>query len=412
MSRVLIADDNLTVQRMAASVLRGAGVSVTVVDNGPAALDSARSDPPDLILADFDLEGMNVAAFANRARKGAHTLRPIPIVVMMSPNDSCDPDRLAAMGVQASIRKPLDSDLLRQAVSQWIPALSAETVVLGSSSRWTFPPPAANGALLSQPANHGESTNTARLNDTGETGPSLADPSTPGVPVPTEIPAAMSLEPMALSDTPEDAPIDLAPAAVDLSPAVEFVQFEAPDLRLSSGIPEAKAEEENLSNSRVSEGASPVVPEVVDRSPVLCPMVGPVVADVVDAMPKVDVECEVNAPSPVGTPPVSCETPPTPPAPEISAADLHAAIEAEVSARLPGIVLALFTPEMVQAALAKASHDVVPPMAATHLPDIVREIVTPEAIQAALAKVAREIVPPIAEAEIVKEIQRITSQVS
>jgi len=415
MSRVLIADDNLTVQRMVASVLRGEGMSVTVVDSGPAALDAARSDPPDLILADFDLEGMNVAAFASRARKDTHMQRPIPIVVMMSPNDSCDADRLTAMGVQASIRKPLDSDLLRQAVNKWIPVSSAETAVISNSGRWTFPPPIDNGLSLSQPTHHSESTNALRLNNTGETTPSLADPSSPMVPVPMDIPAMMSIEPTVLSDTPEGAPSDPTPLAVDLSPGIELAQFEAPDPILSADIPEAKAEEAVIPcDIMVSEEASPTVSKELDLSPVFCPMVAPVVAEVVDEMPAVDVVCEANVPSPIETPPVVCEMPstPTPPAPEISAADLHAAVEAEISARLPEIIRAILTPEMVQTALAKAAHEIVPAMAEVQLPETVRAILAPETVQAALARVAREVVPPLAVDEIVKEIQRLESKIS
>jgi len=388
MSRVLLADDNLTVQRMVASVLRGAGMSVTVVDSGPAALDSARRDPPDLILADFDLEEMNVAAFVNRARTDIHSPRPTPIIVLMSPNDSCDTDRLRAMGIQASIRKPIDSDLLRQAVNQWMPTPSAETVVFNGNGSLIVPPPADNGTSLSPPqeaTSDTSITNALRLNDTtaGEPAPSLADP--PSQVALSDIPATMlpmmSIEPTALSETPEGVSIDPTPSVVDLSTALELVQTGVPDLCLLSGIPETKVEENPAdivvleSNLVVAENESPAVPEAID----LCPMVIPVVSDAVDTTPKVDIESPVNEPSPPETPPVSCEMPPTPPAPEISAEVLQAAVEAEIAARLP---------------------------------EIVRAILTPEIINAALAKVAREVIPPIAEAEIIKEIQRLESKIS
>jgi len=396
---------------MVASVLRAAGMSVTVVDTGPAALDSARSDPPDLILADFDLEGMNVAAFASRARSDVRSPRPVPILVMMSPSDSCDTDRLSAMGIQASIRKPIDSDLLRQAVNQWIPAPSAETVVLSGRSPWVFPSPADNGAALSSPqqTDHNESS-VIRLNDTGETAPSLASPPPP---MAHDIPSTMSIEPAALSGVPEVVPIDPTPPIADLSPAVETDQYVTPDPVLHASVPEAKAEATEYSQDIMApEKEAPAIAQMIDLSPVFCSMTAPVVADPVDTTPGTDLNCEIDPPSPMETPPASCEMPP-PPAPEISAADLRTAVEAEIAARLPEIVRALLTPEMAQAALAQVAREIVPPMAqaevSVQLPEIVRTIVTPEMAQTALAKVAREVAPPIAEAAIIKAIQRVES---
>jgi len=429
MSRVLLADDNLTVQRMVASVLRGEGMSVTVVDTGPAALDSVRRDPPDLILADFDLEGMNVAAFANRARSDTRSLRPVPILVMMSPNDSCDTDRLTAMGIQASIRKPLDSERLRQVVNQWIPSPPAGTIVLNGESPWAFPPPAENDPLLPSPQEGDRNVSSAlRLNDTtaGKTTPPLADQPSPMIQVLTDIPATMSIGPTTLSGESEGVPVDPAPPVVDLSPAVALAPAETPDPILLSGQIEVSAEEVEgkapPSEIVVLEKAAPLIPEVIDFSPVFCPILLPVPADPVDstasATPTVDMACAVNAPSLTEEPLPACEMPPTstPPAPQISAADLHAAVAAELAARLPEIVRAILTPEIAQAALAKVVHEVVPPTAeaeiSARLPEIVRAILTPEMAQAALAKVAREVVPRIAEAEIVKEIQRLESKVS
>ena len=412
MSRVLLADDNLTVQRMVAAVLRGEGMSVTVVDSGPAALDSVRNDPPDLILTDFDLEGMNVAAFANRARKDARTSHPIPIIALMSPNDSCDNDRLSAMGIQAAIKKPIDSDLLRQAVNQWMPTPSAETVLLNGHSRSFFHRLMDLGRSLSplQPTHHGESTSALRLNETGKPAPSLADPSSPMAQA--DIPAMMPLERMALAKRSEDTPIDPIPPNVDLSPAMGSAHFNMPNPILSADIP--KAEQGALpSDIAVSEKASPVVPERVDLSPVFCPIVVPLVAEAVDATPKVNA-VEVTAPPPTETVSVSCAMPPasTPPAPEIPAEDLRAVVETEIAARLPEMIRAILTPEMVQTALATAMREVVLPMAETQLPKIIRTILTPEIAQAALANVAREVIPPIAEAEIIKEIKRLEPKVS
>jgi len=420
MPRVLLADDNLTVQRMVATVLRGEGMSVTVVDSGPVALDSVRNDPPDLILTDFDLEGMNVAAFAKRVRTDAPTSRPIPIVALMSPNDSCDPDRLNAIGIQAVIKKPIDSHLLRQTVNRWMPAPSAETVMLHSHSRLTLSLSKGRSwlgewsrslSLPRRPDHHPPPASP--LNDNGKAATSLTDPPSPMMLASADIPATIFPEPAVLSDAPEGAPTDPTPPHIDLSPAAQLERFEAPDLLLSSDTPEAKVDEkENPADRVVSQEVSPAVSEKTDPPPVFCPIVAPAVADAVDASPEIGMDHVVNTPSPTGTASGSHEAPPTPPLPEISTADLHAAVETEIAARLPEMIRVILTPEVVQTALEKVARDVVPAVAEVQLPEVVRAILTPETIKTALEKAAREIIPPIAEAEIIKEIQRLEPKVS
>jgi len=387
MSRVLLADDNLTVQRMVASVLRGEGMSVTVVDNGTAALDALKRDPPDLILADFDLEGMNVAAFASRARIATHTDHQTPIIVLVSPNDSCDTDRLTAMGIQASIRKPLDSEILRQAVKRWIPAPPDATVVFNGNGRLPFLHPADHFTSFPSPppADHNTSTVPDHNNATEgekENAPSWVEPPPMRLALP-DIPEMISLEPTAISEAPEGVMSHAPRPVVDLSAAFEWANASLLDLALLSGPSEAKTEAvagaENLSGIVAAEAGSPVDPEAVDLSPVFSSIVTPALDGAVDATPKIDLEHERET-RPETTPLVLCESPPAspPPMPEISVADLRAAIEAEVAARLPEIVRAILTPEMAQTTLAKVAHDVV---------------------------------PLIAEAEIIKEIQRLESKI-
>ena len=58
-ARLLIAEDEANIVESLGFVLRGAGFEVNCVADGESALRQLRSDPPDLLLLDVMLPGMN-----------------------------------------------------------------------------------------------------------------------------------------------------------------------------------------------------------------------------------------------------------------------------------------------------------------------------------------------------------------
>ncbi|GAA0252724.1 response regulator transcription factor [Cryptosporangium japonicum] len=59
MQRLLVVDDDDTVRGLLADALRYAGYDVTAVATGADAIDAARHDPPDLVVLDVMLPGMD-----------------------------------------------------------------------------------------------------------------------------------------------------------------------------------------------------------------------------------------------------------------------------------------------------------------------------------------------------------------
>ena len=57
--RLLVVDDDDTVRGLLADALRYAGFTVTAVATGPEAVEAARTDPPDLVVLDVMLPGMD-----------------------------------------------------------------------------------------------------------------------------------------------------------------------------------------------------------------------------------------------------------------------------------------------------------------------------------------------------------------
>src|SRR3954469_13317154 len=66
--RVLVVDDEPAVRALVAASLDGSGCEVEAFEDGPSALQSALDAPPQLILLDVALPGMNGADVLRRLR--------------------------------------------------------------------------------------------------------------------------------------------------------------------------------------------------------------------------------------------------------------------------------------------------------------------------------------------------------
>ena len=70
--RMLVVDDNVDAALVLAALLRLLGHEVTVAHDGPSALAAAAAAPPDLVLLDIGLPGMDGHAVAARLRAAGH----------------------------------------------------------------------------------------------------------------------------------------------------------------------------------------------------------------------------------------------------------------------------------------------------------------------------------------------------
>ena len=107
---VLLAEDNVVNQRLAASVLERRGHRVTIAANGREALAALGRQAFDLVLMDVQMPEMGglEAAVAIRERERG-TSRHVPIVAMTAHAMKGDRERCLAAGMDEYLTKPLDS---------------------------------------------------------------------------------------------------------------------------------------------------------------------------------------------------------------------------------------------------------------------------------------------------------------
>jgi signal transduction histidine kinase/CheY-like chemotaxis protein len=112
--RVLVVDDDEDVRLMTASMLEDLGHRPITADSGDAALALLASGPPDLILLDFVMPGMNGAALAAAIRERGIT---VPILFATGFADTAQLED--ALGPDTAVlRKPYDLASLSAAIAR------------------------------------------------------------------------------------------------------------------------------------------------------------------------------------------------------------------------------------------------------------------------------------------------------
>jgi two-component system phosphate regulon response regulator PhoB len=103
---VLFVDDDPVIRRVGQYVLENTdGVSVTMAADGPEALASVDQSPPDVIVLDYMMPGMNGDEVLAILQSSPAT-RSIPVVFLTGLDDGPQLDALHAAGAAGYIPKP------------------------------------------------------------------------------------------------------------------------------------------------------------------------------------------------------------------------------------------------------------------------------------------------------------------
>ena len=104
-ARILVVDDDLTVSEVVARYLQRDGYLVDTVADGRVALDRALAEPPDLVVLDLMLPGLDGLEVCRRLR----ALAPVPIIILTARGQENDRIIGLDLGADDYVAKPFST---------------------------------------------------------------------------------------------------------------------------------------------------------------------------------------------------------------------------------------------------------------------------------------------------------------
>jgi CheY-like chemotaxis protein len=137
-ARILLVEDNEINQQVAREILEGAGLRVTLANNGQEAVDAVQKNHYDVVLMDVQMPVMDgytatrkireweteVRSQKSEVRKKDSALSPqssaLPIIAMTAHAMAGDEEKSLAAGMNGHVTKPIDPDQLFATLQKWI----------------------------------------------------------------------------------------------------------------------------------------------------------------------------------------------------------------------------------------------------------------------------------------------------
>ncbi|UEM22944.1 response regulator [Skermanella mucosa] len=116
---ILLAEDNLINQQVAARRLRKMGHAVDIANNGAEAVEMVRSNTYDIVLMDVQMPEMDGFEATAAIRSLPGEKRRIPIIAMTANALPSDCERCLAAGMDDYIAKPVHQQILVDMIEKW-----------------------------------------------------------------------------------------------------------------------------------------------------------------------------------------------------------------------------------------------------------------------------------------------------
>jgi len=129
--RILVAEDNMTNQKVAVKILEKLGYRTDAVANGREALKALARVAYDLVLMDCQMPDMNGFEATRQIRNaGSDVVRhDVPIIALTANAFESDRDECARAGMNDYIAKPVDPHALADVIDKWISKAATEQAV-------------------------------------------------------------------------------------------------------------------------------------------------------------------------------------------------------------------------------------------------------------------------------------------
>jgi len=105
-ARVLVVDDDLTIAEVVGDYLRAAGLETRHAADGQSALSMAQEWPPDLVVLDLMLPGIDGVEVCRQLRATQQGQQPLPVIMLTALGDEADRVHGLEAGADDYVTKP------------------------------------------------------------------------------------------------------------------------------------------------------------------------------------------------------------------------------------------------------------------------------------------------------------------
>lgn len=117
--RIIVADDEAYVTATIAGRLRQLGDQVVTVCNGQQAFDLACQNPPDLIIADYQMPVLDGYQMSLKLKQDPRTFA-VPVIMLTARGHKLPDEQLAATSIRTLLAKPFSMRELLARIEQFI----------------------------------------------------------------------------------------------------------------------------------------------------------------------------------------------------------------------------------------------------------------------------------------------------
>lgn len=125
---VLLAEDNLVNQKVAAGIFRKLGCQIEIVSNGQEAVDKLKDNTFDIVMMDIQMpvmDGYEATAIIRNHNSNVCN-HAIPIIAMTAHAFKSDLEKCLASGMNDYVTKPVTPKSLTDALEKWLPKASTD----------------------------------------------------------------------------------------------------------------------------------------------------------------------------------------------------------------------------------------------------------------------------------------------
>lgn len=115
MKRILLVDDSRVTRELIKVFLIAKDVTLLEAVDGQDALEKARADPPDLVVADMRMPRLDGSELCAALARDPAT-RHVPVLILTSNRDAETRSRARAAGAREVLQKPIQPQALLEAV--------------------------------------------------------------------------------------------------------------------------------------------------------------------------------------------------------------------------------------------------------------------------------------------------------